>query len=70
MSDLCHHSNCRRFKCACGRTHQWSWQADPHWFECECGRQHARGAAGPKLRANGSAQRKPCEGITPGVGNE
>lgn len=68
----CHHSNSRKFKCACGHTHVWPqddtvivciWGLGSDFF---CGRRHVRGAgyvggmgwSRPKTR-------RPCEGVTP-----
>jgi hypothetical protein len=51
----CHHSNSRRFRCACGLVREWDGDGDVLY--CRCGRIHHRSKDGP------IAQSKPCEGI-------
>lgn len=56
----CHHSNSRRFICACGRlTDHWGTYTDGdpcHVVVCACGRVHERTPTARTVKA-------PCEGV-------
>lgn len=54
----CHHSNPRRFRCACGRVNEWKYYYDLVWLSCACGWLHMRTFRGPR------STRKPrgCDG--------
>lgn len=59
----CHHSNSRRFKCACGAVHEWGPANEICFNEmvCDCGRLHQRSPEGPHTGGNPIA----CEGVNP-----
>lgn len=59
----CHHSNSRKFICACGARSWWFAHSGINTIICRnCGRRHVRGKNCPEIHGY-DKHRPPCEGV-------